>query len=78
MTFEIVQRHVRSIVVVEETELREAMRGVVEHEHLVAEGAGAVGVAAILAGKIPAAGRRVAIVLSGANVDLDVLCQILS
>lgn len=78
VTFEIVERCVRSIVTVEEADLRKAMRGVVEHEHLVAEGAGAVGVAAVLAGKIPAAGRRVAVVLSGANVDLEVLRQALS
>ena len=78
VTFAIVEQQVQSIVTVEEAELRHAMRGVVEHEHLIAEGAGAVGIAALLDGKIPAAGRCVAIVLSGANVDLEVLRQILA
>lgn len=77
VTFEIVERLVVRIVTVDEPELRTAMRGIIERERLVAEGAGAVGVAAVLAGKIPAAGRRIAIVLSGANVDSSVLRQIL-
>jgi threonine dehydratase len=54
------------------------MRGIVERERLVAEGAGGVGVAALLAGKIRSSGRRVAVVLSGANVDTEVLRPVLS
>jgi threonine dehydratase len=77
-TFDIVQRHVRGIVTVGESDLRAAMRGIVERERLVAEGAGAVGVAALLAGKIRSSGRRVAVVLSGANVDTEVLRVVLS
>lgn len=77
VTFSIVERHVRQIVLVDETELRAAMRGIIERERLVAEGAGAAGVAALLAGKIDAAGRHVAIVLSGANVDSGVIREIL-
>ena len=77
VTFEIVERLVDRIVTVDETELRAAMRGIVERERLVAEGAGAVAVAAVLAGKIQTAGRRIAVVLSGANVDSSVLTEIL-
>ena len=77
LTFAIVERLVNRIVTVREPELRDAMRGLIEHERLVAEGAGAVGVAAVLAGRIETAGRRMAIVLSGANVDSSVLAQIL-
>lgn len=76
-TFEIVERHVRRIVTVPEPEIRAAMRGIIEREHLVAEGAAAVGVAALLSGRIEAAGRRVAIVLSGANVDSHVIREVL-
>ena len=77
LTFTIVERLVNRIVTVREPELRDAIRGLIEHERLVAEGAGAVGVAAVLAGRIETAGRRIAIVLSGANVDSSVLAQIL-
>jgi len=77
LTFAIVERLVNRIVTVREPEIRDAMRGLIEHERLVAEGAGAVGVAAVLAGGIETAGRRIAIVLSGANVDSSVLAQLL-
>lgn len=77
VTFEIVEHHVRQIVTVAETEIRAAMRGIIERERLVAEGAAAVSVAALLSGRIETAGRRVAIVLSGANVDSDVIREIL-
>jgi threonine dehydratase len=78
VTFDIVRRHVSEVVTVGEDELRAAMRGVVERERLVAEGAGAVGIAALLAGKIAGTGRRMAVVLSGANVDVEVLRVVLS
>jgi threonine dehydratase len=78
VTFDIVERLVGQLVTVGEAHLRRAMRGVVERERLVAEGAGAVGVAALLASKGLAAGQRVAIVLSGANVDSAVLGAVLN
>lgn len=78
VTFSIVEGHVSEIVTVDETELRAAMRGIIERERLVAEGAGSVGVAALLAGRIQTAGRRVAVVLSGANVDSRVIRDILA
>jgi threonine dehydratase len=78
VTFDIVQRHVPRIVTVTEDEVRTAMRGVVEQERLIAEGAGVVGVAAVLGRKLQLEGRRVAVVLSGANVDTQVLREILA
>jgi threonine dehydratase len=54
------------------------MRGIVQREHLIAEGAAAVGIAAVAAGKIKSNGRPLAVVLSGANVDVDVLKAILT
>jgi threonine dehydratase len=78
VTFEIVRQHVRQIARVSEAELGEAMRGVVREERLVVEGAGAAGVAAVLAGKVACAGQTVAIVLSGANIDLPALAGVLA
>ena len=77
ITFAIVQRLVPQIVTVSEEEIRLAMQGVVRHEHLIAEGAAAVGVAAVLQGKIRAPEKPVAIVLSGANLDIEVLRSLL-
>jgi len=76
ITFEIVRREVSQIAVVSEAQLREAIAGVVANEQLVAEGAGAVGVAAVMAGKLDVKGKRVAIVLSGGNIDQGTLSKI--
>ena len=75
-TFEIVRAHVKRIAVVSEEELKSAMRGVAEHERLIIEGATAVAVAAVLTGRLDVRGRRAAIVLSGANIDLARWSQI--
>ena len=46
-------------------------------ERLIAEGAAAVGVAGVAHGRVPLAGRRTAVVLTGANIDLDKLRQLI-
>jgi len=70
-TFDIVRERVARIAVVSEGNLREAVRGVAMHEKLIIEGAAAAAVAAVLSGKLDVRGRKVAIVLSGANIDLE-------
>ena len=69
-TFDIVRERVARIAVVSEEDLRNAIRGVAMHEKLMIEGAAAAAVAAVLSGKLDVRGRKVAIVLSGANIDL--------
>jgi threonine dehydratase len=54
-----------------------AIRALVTHEHLIAEGAGAAGLAAVLAGKIQIADRRVVVIVSGGNIDTARLARIL-
>ena len=76
-TFEIVQRLVPEISTVTEDRIAAAMRGILERDRLIAEGASAVAVAAVLDGKVPAADGPIALVLSGANVDARVLKSIL-
>jgi threonine dehydratase len=77
ITFDLVRRYVRSIVVVGERELGAAIGGIVREERLVAEGAAATGAAAVLSGDVPLHGRRVAVILSGANIDPDKLRTLL-
>lgn len=70
ITFEIVKTRVHGIAVVTEEEIRFAIRGVLEEEHLVVEGAAATAIAAVLSGCLKREGtRRVAVILSGANID---------
>jgi threonine dehydratase len=70
-TFEIVRGRVGRIAVVSEPELVQAIRGVGYHEKLIVEGAAAAAVAAVLSGKLDVHGKKVAVVLSGANIDLE-------
>jgi threonine dehydratase len=79
LTFPIVQALVDEIVLVTDAEIVSAVRFLLERTKLLVEPTGGVGVAALLAGKIPAArGRRVGVVLSGGNVDAAVLARILT
>lgn len=74
LTFEIVRRYVDDIVTVTEAALASAIRDLVREEHVIAEGAGAVAVAALQASRPP--GPVVAIV-SGANIDSSRLAVVL-
>ena len=80
LTLELIARWVDGVVVVGEDEVAEAMVFLLERAKLVVEGAGAVGVAALLAGAVPwADGSRsgtTAVILSGGNVDPGLLAQI--
>nr|WP_245986643.1 pyridoxal-phosphate dependent enzyme [Azospirillum thermophilum] len=69
---QVVARLVDAVVEVEEAEIAAAMRALHGSFGVVAEGAGAAAVAGILSGRVPAAGRTVA-VLSGRNVDPETL-----
>jgi threonine dehydratase len=70
ITLDIVREAVDAIVVVGEREVGLGLAGVVTREHLVIEGAAAVGPAAILAGAVGLQGR-VAVILTGANIDRE-------
>ncbi len=77
ITFDLARRVVDRFVVVGEDDLVAALRGLAGQEHLVVEGAGAVAAAAVLARRVDAAGRRVAVVISGGNIDREVLKAVL-
>jgi threonine dehydratase len=77
ITLPLVQRWVDDLIVVGEDEIAEAMVWLMERSKLVVEGGGAVGVAALLSGRItPAARGATVIVLSGGNVDAGLLAAI--
>ena len=65
------------LVTVEEDEIEDAMRHLFSDTHNIAEGAGAAALAALLKERDLMQGKRVAIVLSGGNVDRDVFAKIL-
>ncbi|MFL6281165.1 MAG: threonine/serine dehydratase [Vicinamibacterales bacterium] len=77
ITFDIVRTLVDRMTLVTEDQLRDAIAGVFYKERLIAEAAGAAGVAAMGDGALPIRGRRIAVVLSGANIDSDVLASLI-
>ncbi len=77
LTFELAQRHVDEMVLVEETEMLRAIRLLFEWEHLLAEPAGAAGLAALLYHHRPVPNERVVVVLSGGNVTDEVMLRAL-
>lgn len=77
LPFEIMRDRIEEMVLVSEEEMCEAVCVLLEQEQLVVESSGAVGVAALLTGKVQLPGQRVAVVLSGGNMDSGLLGRIM-
>ena len=75
-TFRIVQEYVDDTVLVSDEEIAAAMAFALEKHHLVVEGGGAVGVAALLHQRAGGLGQNVVVVVSGSNVSLPLLLNI--
>jgi threonine dehydratase len=69
ITFDLIQRFVDRIVTVSEADLAGAVAGLVEFEHLIAEGAGAAAPAAVASRRIDVTGRKAAVIVTGSNID---------
>jgi len=75
----VVQSSVETVVQVSDDEIRAAMRMILERTKMLTEPAGAAALAALFEGKLPIEpGSVVAVVLSGGNVDLDRLQELIS
>lgn len=77
LTFQIIRELVDDMVVVEDEAISRAIVLLIERSKLVVEGAGAVGLAALLERKISHKGGRVGLLLSGGNIDLNLLGKII-
>lgn len=76
-TFEICQKYVDGIVTVTEEEIASAILLLLEKHKMVAEGAGAVSVAAAMSNKVDIKGKKTVCVISGGNVDINILDRII-
>lgn len=76
-TLPLVQKYVDAIVTVDEEEIAAAILVLLEQEKTVAEGAGAIGLAAILQAKTGHRGKNIAVVVSGGNLDVTLLARII-
>ena len=77
-TYELIQRYVDDIVTVSEDEIAAAILALMENQKLVAEGAGATPVAAALFGKLPIAGKKTVCLISGGNIDVNILSRVIT
>lgn len=77
-TFQLVQQYVDEIVTVSEDEICAAILALVEHHKLIAEGAGAVSVAAAMFNKVDISGKNVCCIVSGGNIDVTILSRVIN
>lgn len=75
-SFRLAQELIDDFVLVSEDEIASAMVFALEDHHFVVEGGGAVGIAALLSGKLPETKGSVVVVVSGGNVDLPLLLRL--
>ena len=78
INFDIVRKYVDEVVTVEENEIANAVLLLLEMEKIVAEGAGAVPLAALLNRKVRLEGRKVLLIISGGNIDVNILGKIIT
>lgn len=76
-TFDICSKYVDEIVTVTEDEISGAILALIEQQKLIAEGAGAVSVAAVMFNKIPVKGKKVVCVVSGGNIDVTIVSRVI-
>ena len=78
-TFAYCKQYVDKIVTVSDDEIATAILALIEREKVVAEGAGATPLAAVLAGKFPELkGKRVCCVISGGNIDVTIMNRVIT
>lgn len=77
-TFDIISKYVDDIVTVSEDEISTAILTLMEKQKLIAEGAGATPVAAALFNKLPLAGKKTVCLVSGGNIDVNILSRVIT
>ena len=78
ITFETCSNYVDEIVTVSEDEICAAILKLIESEKMVAEGAGAASVAAVMYNKVPVKGKKTICVVSGGNIDVTILNRVIT
>lgn len=76
-TFEYCRQYVDEIVTVSDDEISTAILALIEQQKLIAEGAGAVAVAAAMFNKVPVKGKKVICLVSGGNIDVTILSRVI-
>ena len=77
LTFQMVNEYVDDIALVTEDEIAAAILALIEKQKMIAEGAGAVSVAAAMFNKFPIQGKKVVSLISGGNIDVTSLSRVI-
>ncbi|MDE5744966.1 MAG: threonine ammonia-lyase [Paramuribaculum sp.] len=78
LTYDLCKEYVDEVVTVNDDEIAAAILKLIEQQKLVAEGAGAVSVAAVMFNKLPIKGKKVVCVVSGGNIDVTSLNRVIT
>jgi threonine dehydratase len=78
ITWRLCRQVVDEVVLVDEEEIRDALRWTLEVPHVLVEPSAVLGIAALQAGRVDVAGRHVAVVTTGRNVAVDTLRSVLA
>ena len=78
ITYQLVEQYVDEIVTVSEDEIAAAILALIEKQKVIAEGDGSVSVAAVLFHKLPVEGKKVVCIVSGGNIDVNILSRVIT
>ena len=78
LTFELCQKYVDDIITVTDDEIASAILALMEKQKIVAEGAGALSVAAAMFDKLPIKGKKTVCVVSGGNIDVNIISRVIN
>ena len=78
LTFALTQKYVDGVVTVTDDEIATAVLTLIEEQKLIAEGAGAVAVAAAMFNKVDVKGKKVICLVSGGNIDVTILSRVIT
>ena len=76
-TFEYIKKYVDDIVTVSDDEICSAILKLIETQKMIAEGAGAAPLAAVMFNKLPVKGKKVVCIVSGGNIDVTILSRVI-
>ena len=77
LTYDLCSRYVDDVVTVTDDEVSTAILALIEKQKMIAEGAGAVSLAAVMFDKIDVKGKKVVAVISGGNIDVTILSRVI-
>jgi len=78
LTYELCKQYVDGILTVSDAEVSAAILALIEQQKMIAEGAGAVSVAAAMFNKVDLTGKKVVCIVSGGNIDVNILSRVIT